>query len=216
MAKTRPSDLERLVSLHDAALRRDPIAREVLALFLLHRCRRILRHVWPWLDFNTVNDAIEDALLHYLGAPECFDPSRARLDTFIVRDAMYRALHAVRADKRRRRRDARMMPRNEATVPETDSVTDSRENLLTGLMRRVAGGRELEFLEAKAHGEHRTRVLAAILGLAGLSAIDQRRSVKRVTDKLLVRMRRVVKSDALKIARIRLLPDSPHHRKKRS
>jgi RNA polymerase sigma-70 factor (ECF subfamily) len=214
IAKTGPSDEERMVRLHDAVLRRDPIAREVLALLLLHRCWRILKHERPWLDANTINDAVEDAVLHYLEAPECFDPSRARLDTFIVRDAMHRALHAVRADERRRRRDVHMAPRNYGTVPEPDDAADSPEDLLAALIRGVATGSEREFLEAKAHGEHQTSVLAAILGFEGLPVVDQRRAVKRVTDKLIVRMRRFVKSGELETATVRPRPSSQRRRTK--
>lgn len=84
--------------------------------------------------------------------------------------------------------------RDDTKVPESELRADYSSELLERLITTVATGRERIFLEAKAHGERRTSVLGEILGVGGLSAGEQRRTVKRVADKLLQRLRRLVKS----------------------
>jgi RNA polymerase sigma factor (sigma-70 family) len=192
--KTQVADRQRLLALHDEVVRQNLAAREVLTLLLLTRCSQILKRERPFLDPTVVSDVVEDAVLHYLSAPERYEPSRAGLDTFILHDARYRILHAIRSDQRRRRRDSTVTRGDPAAVPEPDTEGDRNDGLLAILIPKVANGRERAFLEAKAHGERRTSALAEILGLPQLSASDKRRAVKRVADKLLLRLRRLVKS----------------------
>jgi len=194
MAKPQRAGFDAWLALHEHVLGGDQTARERVAVLLLDRVRGILRHERPLVDAQVINDAVEDAIVHYIQSPWRYDPSLARLDTFIVADARHRLRHALRADARRRLRDDRAARRDEPTRLAPDVYADMPEDMLARLIEQAATGRERAFLQAKARGERSTTVLAQILGLSGLSPVDRQRAVKRTADRLLARMKRLARS----------------------
>lgn len=195
--KSAPVDVEfasRLAVLHESVLCHDPIARESVASLLLRIGRRYLRVENPFVEAHIVNDAVVDSIISYLGAPSRYDCRLSRLDTFIIVHARYRLRNAVRSECRRLRREARL----DTKAPETacDELWADAQAKLRDLIARTSEGPERAFLEARARGEQRAVVLARALGLEGLSAQEARKAVKRANDRLLARMRRLVRSCA--------------------
>lgn len=188
-----------LRKLHESVLAGDPRAMEGVAESLLRRCERIVKRRLPLLDADAAADVVEDALLRYMKQPTRYDPGLARLDTFIVRDATYLALHVLRSQRLRNLRHPQLTERMQACYCSRYShCADASEDIglasasaLPSLINRVSTGRERAFLLAKARGERRTSVLAAILGCQVSAPIEQRRIVKQVSDKLVARLRRL-------------------------
>lgn len=192
MVSTRLGDAE-LLALHHAWLRGDGAAREQLAIVLLDTGRRSLRRKAVGVDVCIVDDAVEDAIVHYLAEPRRYKETLARLDTFISVDARHRMLNAIRSEARRRRHHVQLDPSTEPPAPPVGDVEALPQFAARDLIERSASGPERAFLDARAHGERRTAVLARLLELNGLTVPEERLAVKRVSDKLMLRLRRLAK-----------------------
>lgn len=188
-----PSDVGAfLLKLHTRLLGGDAKAFDEVPV-LLHLLERSLRVRYPGCrDQAAINDAAEDAILIYLASPERFDPARARLDTFLGVIAGRRLLHYIRTDVRRRRRETATW--TETVEPAAPSDQPPNIDVLFALIDEAAQGPERDFLLAKAHGERSTERLGSILGLDGLSDNQSRQTVKRTSDRLMIRLRRLARS----------------------
>jgi DNA-directed RNA polymerase specialized sigma24 family protein len=148
----------------------------------------------PGLDTAIAIDAVEDALMYYLARPERFDPAQARLDTFITLAATHRALNAIRAEVRRVRNAQSFAATQPATCEPAIFVTPI-DTLNSFVLPNFADtDEERRFLAMRLAGERRTVELATALNLQHLPVVDQCRLVKRLTDKLMVRLRRFGKT----------------------
>jgi DNA-directed RNA polymerase specialized sigma24 family protein len=94
-------DSPRLLSLQQDAALGDQRAREDVAEYLLGRITGILETELRGVDASIINDAAEDAVLSHLGQPAPYQPSLARLDTFLTRAAKWRVYDALRRERRR-------------------------------------------------------------------------------------------------------------------
>jgi hypothetical protein len=198
-----------LRSLHESAQGGDSNARDDLIVALLEHCQRILGRDYARVERSVVNDVVEDAILDYLAAPELYDPTRGRLDTYVVADARFRLLNRLRADRRRQRRDE-IVARRELATAACNYIDVSMARRLGRKIMAAAKGREREFLLARWRGERRVEELARILGLEGAPDREKRLAVKRTTDRLRLRVKRLTLGEA------ESLMSSRHLRKGRS
>ena len=179
----RPS--VRLARLHAAVQRGDRAAVEELSASVLDKAFRVLRRRWRNTDPALVNDAIVDALLRYLASPTLYDPRRSRLDTFLVALAFHRLRCLVRGERRRRSAESQNLV---ATVEPNYQFASGPVRLA---LARDFTARERLFLEAWLRGENRRLELARLLGADQLPDKQQRRLVKRTTERLRIRLRRL-------------------------
>jgi RNA polymerase sigma-70 factor (ECF subfamily) len=187
-------DRDTFLAHHRAVLRGDTKARETLSADLLSRVYRTLIRRMPATDPTLINDAVEDAILAYLENPNVYDPARSRLDTFITMAAAHRALNALRSQKRRIAAEERFGT-SLITTPTPNHVV-ARESRIGDQIRRVVVNRsEHEFLLARNAGVRRTQDLASVLGVMHLPVSEQRRVVKRLTERLRARLRRLSRSE---------------------
>ena len=183
---------DQLLLLHRGVLVGETAAHEEAAEVLLRYCRPLLRHQKPGADEAILNDALEDAVIYYLQHPSTYDASRAQLTTFIVSCAANRACRFQRREAHYRCLLARQVGQLAVCEPTPlDCSTLSPEARLRALINNVAKSeQERKFLEARAHGERHTGVLAGLLGCSTLPLQRQRVVVKRTADRLFARLRR--------------------------
>jgi len=179
-----------LNALHECLLRSggDEV-REQLATCLLPRLKLAIRIRLPGIDVDTASDAASDAILKYLQSPAIYEPSRSRLDTFLAIVAVRLAIDMIRRELRRHA--------NEASVARASIVMTAAEDR-DGDLRVIEPTRlcktseEWRFLEAWVDGERTVARLASLLGGDEFSEDEQRRLVKRTTERLRMRARRAL------------------------
>jgi DNA-directed RNA polymerase specialized sigma24 family protein len=179
---------ESLATLHGALLTGDETARDRLASILLARVSRILIHRMPSIDRSVINDAVEDAVIHYLDHPHSFVPTRSSLETFITFAAWRNVKDLLRASGRRRRAEERAAAENQAGVKSTSNDRRSRPSWLLGV---AANDSERRFLSAWLFENASVRELASVLGKEGAPTSEQKVAVRRVKEKLRLRLRRL-------------------------
>jgi hypothetical protein len=150
----------------------------------------------PTVDSTIVNDAVEDAILDYLRRPDRYNPARSRLDTFIALAAKRDVLNALACDRRRQTREAAIASlQSPNTNLKNWSTLDKSDVSWTAVWELLTSNPERLFFLARLDGERRTGPLAQILGLHTSPPEEQRRAVKRMTDKLRNRLRRSAVGD---------------------
>lgn len=183
-----------IVRLHYRLLEGDTDAAEpMLACLLPHLVNRLQRR-FRYSPGDCVIDAVEDALLEYIGRPARFDATRnVPLSAFLLRAAARNLINALESERRRRDREARYATDN-GVITMSDPLLDAhdRPNALSGDV--TIPSEEREAYELWRKGERRTEVFAQALGLSSLALADQRREVKRFKDRLLKRIRRHLES----------------------
>jgi len=182
---------------HDRFLRGDESASSELVNHLLEPVSLRLADRWPGIDRAIINDAVEDALMSYLRHASYYNPAKARLDTFIAFVATRDLLNAIRKGARRRRADeslATNLAHMSTLHVEGHGPAPSAFDPVAALRQLTTNWspKEQMFMCARLEGEHRTSKLAAILGLEEASATKQRIAVKQMTDRLRLRLRRLV------------------------
>jgi DNA-directed RNA polymerase specialized sigma24 family protein len=177
---------EDLGFLQRALLDGNPEAREGLASRLIAVLTRALRSKMSRVDPTIIAEAVEDTVLEYIAKPASYDPHKASLVTFLVLAATRNALDALRAQKRRRVLEERSLVEfailHDGSRPDGESVGRTLD-----LFAATKTDAERRFLAARLEGEHRTEVLAELLGATSLSQKEQRSAVKRCTERLRMR-----------------------------
>ena len=158
---------------------------------LLASARRILRCRFPSVDAHMIEDACEDSILSYIKSPDAFDPARSCLTTYICVRATRRLIDALRAAAVRRSAEHRAaLARPTVTTqthesPSTESRSAWSSLLVNATLTRAERRFALAWLKGATHDE-----LARTLDATGRS--DERsRQVKRVTERLRLRWRRL-------------------------
>jgi hypothetical protein len=193
----------RLEALHARVLAGDDRAVEEICRLLLAAGQRIVRTRRPTADLFTIEDAVLDAVATYLRRPERFDPPRSGLLTWI-------SLAAVRhVDDQRQREDARKAA--EAVVASETRQAPSRQwppmlGIKLVLTKAATSRRERKFLAAWLR--HRSfNNLVHILGISDVSAASQIQEVRRLQERLRLRMKRIARQ---------IRQESPAGRRRRS
>jgi hypothetical protein len=181
----------RLLALHRALLAGSRTASEGIAAMLILPLTGELCRAFEQLDPGLVSDGVTDAILEYVAAPQSFDATRGvPLDRFLRKNAWRNIANTVRGEVRRQRREqtaAAMAPLVELhpavgndLQDELDKRTAQHERELAALASDI----DKEIQRLRHSGERRTAQFAKVLGIAHLSASEQRREVKRAKDRI--------------------------------
>jgi DNA-directed RNA polymerase specialized sigma24 family protein len=101
-------DIERLRALRQKLLEGDENALEPFAGRALETLPRLLRRSFPRVPADWATDAVVDAILELAARPDRVDPTDApALDRFLLLAARRTLINLLRADSRRRLREAR-------------------------------------------------------------------------------------------------------------
>jgi len=181
---SKPEELD----LHERVLGGDPLAPTDIFGAFVDPLAAVLRSELGCRDEELMYDAAVDAVFAYLDAPEVYDRDRARLSTFLRRIATVRLVDRLRSTSRRREREenfrASVELRAEAPNVVMERAIEARE-LSKYVEAALPDGRDQEALKLILAGEGHTVRLAAVLGLGGLPADEQKLAVKRHRDRIL-------------------------------
>jgi RNA polymerase sigma-70 factor (ECF subfamily) len=192
-------------SLVERLTRRDPTAPADLAEIYLQDINSALARRHPEVDSSIPTTAAIDAILDFAEHPERFDPSRSSLRRYLLMAGEGDLRNALRAEARHRKRRAPVDVVEQAAatgnIEETalgagDPVGDE---VVTRIVAHEARRRLAELTPSKVEraamellitGERRTDPYAELLGIAHLPAVERRRQVKRLKDRLTKRLQR--------------------------
>lgn len=168
----------------------DRTAEQVFIALLFEPLRRRLQRRWPRVDAALIDDSAEDALLMVCRRPSVYKETQLPVWNFLDLVATRDLLDGLRRQARRQRRELPM-----AGVPESaiavrvEQVEPARSGVPRGLF--VGWTRqEVSFLKARLLGEHDSHALAVLIGVESPDPHQERRSVKRMADRLGARLRR--------------------------
>jgi RNA polymerase sigma-70 factor, ECF subfamily len=200
------SPKDELVNLHKEVL--DGVPDAPLRMFeaLQHVLPRSLRAALGAYRASDeeLRDASVDAFMAYLAAPDKYDPARGALQTYLVvvaRSILWRA--RKRLDRRESFLD-RTVELGAEGVYNEETAVDQHEDPARRLQIEQDSRMADEFrkelslspdeegvLTLMLEGERSTAVFAKVMGVEGLSDLEQRRLVKRCKDKIDKRMARL-------------------------
>jgi DNA-directed RNA polymerase specialized sigma24 family protein len=186
----------------------DPVAPSDLAVAYLEPLARSLRRTDPRADEDDRATAAEDALLDLIRRPDIYDSGRMSLEAFL-RMAARRDLQNLQrkarrhADRRADWGDVELSPAQREHIADHDAdpaaIVEMNETIETLARHRLAlpppvtdglTEGEMAALQLIAEGERRTDAYAGVLGLQHLPPDERRAAVKRIKDKLKVRVKR--------------------------
>lgn len=192
---------EQGVILHARLLANDPVASRDLCRLYLAPLTACLARRFPRDSADLRQTAAHDALLSLLHHPDRYDPARGDLATYL-RMAAGRDLLNLR------KREQRQLRLIDPGMP-VELAADLRNHLSGGplgdLLTQEQGEADRRFLDAARAsfspdeqavlalmlgGERRTSAFAAVLGLSDRPPEEQERAVKRVKDRIRMRLKR--------------------------
>jgi hypothetical protein len=174
-----------------------PLTDKELAKLLETVCAS-LRGRYPWIDSQLIYDATIDELLHCFRKPDRQAiADRGNFAQVLFQRARRRLGNCLRTDERRRLRE-----QSWAALQDTSSVElhDSAENSSiedwVAMAKGVANNpEELKCLSLLLQGERRTSVFADALGFANDGSAHMLNQIKRIKDRLKIRLKRHWKED---------------------
>jgi len=200
--------------LHRRLLEGDAVAPSDVASGYLEPLAQWLKRLYPGVDESQCDTAAEDAILAYIKRPHSYDAGRAPLDRYLCMAARRDLQNLRKAEFRHQARQAdwgavelsgsmrkyliddRSDPAHIAELQEmVHDIIRKRPRLTPAATHGLSHG-EVEALALVECGERRTELYAVVLGLTGLPLDEQRAQVKRVKDRLKVRLRRAGAADA--------------------
>jgi RNA polymerase sigma-70 factor (ECF subfamily) len=198
--------------MHRRLLEGDPTASSDVAVAYLEPLVRALSVTGIRADDHDYQTAVEDALLSYIKGPGKYDPSRAPLATYL-RMAARSDLKNLQAKATRYTghtrtiEDVELSPAHRNSLHDTESNPESLVILGETIRERaerntvpvaVMNGltpQEKAVLDLMRSGERRTSFYVDALGIEEWPAAEQRAEVKRIKDRLKVRIKRAGGSD---------------------
>ncbi len=177
-----PPDL--ITRLHERILLGDSGAIDTLVRVFLLDGRRRLRWRFPHADPQQVEQAVEDAILHYIRNPAEFNAAcGTSLSSFLALTAWRRLANAVKSEGRRKRREAmyassKMIERNSPI-----EVIELHRTVVDRLLEREADLPMRAALSAWLEGNRSTAPFAGLPCWLGLQPRELAREVKRRKDR---------------------------------
>jgi hypothetical protein len=187
------------LSWHQALCRGQDDAVDRFATYLVPVLRRNLRRIWRGWKSAFIEDAVEDAVLHYLGHPLIYDPACGTLEKFLTHNANQHMKTRLRSARRRQRHEhcagevlldtlARSIGGRIADIRSpTGHAEDDLVQMLFSLTRT---DEERAFIELRLEGAP-VADQARALGLEELPVLQQRLGIQRVLTRLRERARRL-------------------------
>jgi RNA polymerase sigma-70 factor (ECF subfamily) len=187
-------DTAMCADLHRRLAAGDPTATADLAAAFLDPLVSHLRAAQRHVDDHFLIDAATEALLSVMRDPAVYNPERAELPAFLRMAAKGDLLNLLARERRHQdRREPTDCVELEAVAgnnpPEDDGLPSFDDPRLAPVIASLSEA-ESEALKLMRAGERRTEAFAAALGITGLSSDEQQREVKRVKDRIVVRLKR--------------------------
>jgi RNA polymerase sigma-70 factor (ECF subfamily) len=178
-------------------------------------CRAYLNPLVDWLaakfadvDPDLRQTAAHDALMAYVQSPQAYDPARADLASYLRMASRWDLANLRKSEGRHQRGRVGWAvvedgaeggnlsgAGNPALQLERAEESQQGRAFLEAVMADFTG-EERQVLTLMLAGERKTGVFAAVIGVAGLPAVDQEREVKRVKDRIKKRLERGVPGHA--------------------
>jgi RNA polymerase sigma-70 factor (ECF subfamily) len=190
-------------ALHQRLIDRDLLALTDLAMTYLDPLIQYLERRFPRTDPQLLTEAAEEAILGLTKRPTQYDPARSGLATYLRMSARGDALNALRDQRRRWDHEA---PLEDVEIAQLagnrgrEETDDPAEMVLRAaalspearaLIRGEFDGREWQVVQLMIDDERSYQPYIPILDLGYLSEIEQAREVKRVKDRLKLRLKRL-------------------------
>lgn len=192
--------------IHDRLLAKDPVAPSDLAVtYLATVVRRLGARFRGVRDQTMVYDAAVDAILDYAEHPSRYDPAKLSLLGYLTMSAAGDLRKALAREQRRAMREVSLesveerlgswerIQRVEAQ-PDVEAMQAiealAEEELWRRIAQVISDPVDQELVWLMVHGERRTPVFAAVLGIEEVDVAEQRRIVKRQKDRLKKRLQR--------------------------
>ncbi len=154
-----------------------------------------------WIDPALVEEAVGEALLRYIEAPERYDPERAPLQRYLVM-AAYRDFQNM-SEKEARRAGPQRYLSLLVTEQEDQDIADEQQEI-DHIIGRIDAERLWQIIEEHFPDPTEQQIVALIvdrvrsvqpyaqlLGLTHLSADEQAAEVRRAKDRIKRRLRRI-------------------------
>jgi glycerol-3-phosphate cytidylyltransferase-like family protein len=200
-------DEKELLAIYRRLISDEPDAPVDLVELCLDPLIRVLQLRYPTLpDPDWASDIATDTLLSFAQDPYRYIPERGHLWSYLILDASRNLQNLIQKEERRRRRlislnsvDLVSLDRNinveeevlERLVPTFFAGQYDVNQIYEQLRREITDPRDWQVLRLLSTGERRTQVFAEVLGIAHLPADEQRKQVKRVKDRLRIRLKRL-------------------------
>ncbi|NTX01826.1 RNA polymerase sigma factor [Myxococcus sp. CA040A] len=185
-------------ALHAKILQKDVTAPAEVHRAFMDVIIHVLDREVPCRHREVAHDSAIDAVLHYLKAPERFDPHRGRLSTYLTQIAKKRALDRRRTLEKRELREQKYAGEFELVARSPKEALEATVEARLLMDRLESSGlvpEEQAFLRLVLQGEGSTERLAVALGLGPLPEDERRRQVKRHRDRLMKRLQRLGRED---------------------
>src|SRR5690348_1047884 len=199
--KTAQDISQQLLEIHNRLLLGDPTATAEFAEVALGPLKRALRSIFRTIrDDALLNDAVVDAYMEYVKAPEKYDPQRSSLFSFLKLAAKRDVLNALRRDKKFQHAQALEDEGVELNVfsgnkpgrvhkhdqKESEIVTqiDSQARVRK-IFTAVREPQDRAVLKLMMDGERNTSAFATALGISHLSKGEREHRVKQCKDRLI-------------------------------
>jgi hypothetical protein len=192
----------RLAALHTQLSGGVLSAREEVAGLLVPVLQRQFHSRFAHIDAEIVHDAVVEAIMAYLDEPALFDRTKGlTVRAFVYRNAHQKLCNNIHSAQCRRTRESRWA--SEQKVQDALALQHSLaeigaqpelyplETLQAIASRAAKNGEERQCLSLLLHGETDSCAYAKALGVSGANCVWQRQAVKRVTDRLKARLRRM-------------------------
>lgn len=204
--RSRP-DEDALLAIYRRLIDGEPDASIDLIELCLDPLTHALRHRYPSLSDPTwADDVAEDSLFQFVQSPGKYMPERGSLWSYLFHDAYRDLQNRVQKEVRRQRRLVALSSVElassggnsdvenevlERLAPTSFAEHHDVHQILDRLQQEITDPRDWQVLQLIDEGERRTQVFAEVLGIAHLPVEEQRKQVKRVKDRLRVRLKRL-------------------------
>ncbi|MDN5211619.1 hypothetical protein QQ020_06140 [Fulvivirgaceae bacterium BMA12] len=195
------TDIER--QLHSRVLEGDEVAASILFSKYSDSIIQELSRIFPEVvkqDLESIYEGVTDAFLSYLAQPEKFDPNKATLRAYLLMAAKGDMKNIIDKKARALKKVGQSVELNEEVRnSKVDEMKNPEEQLLhqevLSLKKdqlRALFPKEIDFevAELVLYGVRETGPYAKILELDDLEEAEQQREVKKVKDRIKVKLKR--------------------------
>lgn len=196
----RHVDREQERALHRRLVEDDPVAPAELAATYLASLFNWLKNRNRQVDEHLCEEAAEDALLVLIRNPASYHPDKRSLEAYLRMSGQGDLRNRLRKERKYLQRhrswddvelhkEAGKYHGAENPVPDGDEKPIRLESIVTQENEKLSEP-ERRVMDLLQKGERRTAVFAEAFGVSHLPLQEQRREVKRVKDRLKIRLRR--------------------------
>jgi RNA polymerase sigma-70 factor, ECF subfamily len=182
--------------LHERLLNRDKAAPADVYKTFADRIIKVLRYDYPWCEKDMAHDAMIDAIMVYLKAPDKYDVGKGALFSYLIQVAKNKLVDRKKSLDASQKRDqkffeSRVEDPGRNPKEEMEDFVEAKR-LLTRFLAsgKLKSAREVEHLRLLLCGEGSTQLVASTLGFEPMSWEKLQQEVKRQRDRILKALER--------------------------